>query len=226
MKKLALAMLLALAGISANAFAQDYPANGYIGVFGDAAGTNCCITSTGGATTLHVIAVTGGASSGGFTGAEFRIEVAPAQPGAFLVWTASPSANVVIGNPIDNSDGPNDTSGINMAFSTCQKQLGQAGDHITLGTIVVFGLTGEREIRVKKHNKPSNPAFMAPLLVLCDGPTFTKVPLTKLEGDPWLQGHEPMSFRTPVNAPGCSGATCGFVGVEQSTWSGMKGLYR
>lgn len=208
------------------AFAQNYPSNGLIGVFGDAAGTNCCITTGAGASTLHVIAITGGASSTGLTGAEFRIEVSPPQPGAFFMWTAAPAANVSLGNPIDNSSAAGDVTGANLAFSVCQRQAGMAGDHVNLGTILAFGLTGTCELRTMRHNRPSNPNFMCPLLVLCDAPVYTTAPMTLKEGDPYLLGQEPIAFRSFVNSAGCAGTTCGFVSVESSTWTSLKGLFR
>jgi hypothetical protein len=143
-----------------------------------------------------------------------------------LVWTASPSANVALGNPIDNSSGAGDTSGANLAFSTCQRQAGLAGDHINLGTILAFGLTGTCELRTMMHNRPSNPNFKCPLLVLCDAPVYTTAPLTLKEGDPNLFGQEPIGFRSFVNAASCTGTSCGFVSVESSTWSSLKGLFR
>jgi hypothetical protein len=204
-----------------------YPQNGTIGVYADAPGTTCCLNvPTGSAVTLHVIATTGGASSAGITGAEFRIELSPTQPGAVLAWTASAAANVVLGNPIDNSSAAGDLSGLNIAFGTCQKQAGMAGDHILLGTILAFNITGERALLVKKHNRPSNPNLQAPLFTLCDKPVFTAVPLTLLEGDPILLGQEATAFRSPVNSASCSGGTCGTVGTEGRTWSALKGLYR
>jgi hypothetical protein len=226
MKRIALLAAAMVASSSASAFAVSYPQDGIIGVFGDAAGTNCCITlPPAGASTLHVIAITGGASSSGFTGAEFRIEVSPPAPGAFFGWQSNPAANVTLGTPIDNSSALNDNSGMNIAFPSCQKQLGMAGDHVSLGTITVFGLSGEHQLYIKQHNRPSNPNNRAPLLVLCDAPEFTAVALTLKDGDPALFGQEAYVFRTSIDSPSCSG-TCGFVSVAEKTWSGMKGLYR
>lgn len=219
--------LLAWAVAPARAESPQYPADGYIAVFGDAAGTDCCVDLPPGiATTLHVIAVTGGQSASGLTGAEFRIEVWPPDLGALLAFTPSPNANVTLGNPIDNSSAPGDGSGLNLAFPTCQKQAGAAGDHIELGTLLAYNVTGEHELRVKKHNHPSSPAMTAPLLVLCDAPVYTLVPLTLLDGDAALVGQEPMSFRTLVNSASCSGASCGAVSVQDRSWSAMKDLYR
>jgi len=216
-----------LAGSSLTAFASppNYPKNGIIGVFGDAAGTNCCITTGAGSQTLYVIAVTDGGTSQGITGAEFRIEMSPPAPGAVLIWTPSSSANISLGNPIDNSASLPDNSGCNVSFATCQKQAGLAGDHITLGTILVFNVTGEHAMLVKRHNRPTNPNLMSALATICDAPNFTAVPLTLLEGDPWLQGTEAIVFRTPINSATCAG-TCGVVAVESQTWTTVKDMYR
>lgn len=222
----ALALAACLHG-SAEATGIAYPQNGTIGVYSDAAGTSCCLNiPIGSTTTLHVIATTGGASSGGITGAEFRIELSPQLAGAVLVWTPSAAATVVLGNPIDNNSAAGDVSGLNIAFSTCQKQAGLAGDRILLGTILAFNVTGERALLVKKHNRPSNPNLKAPLFTLCDAPVFTAQPLTLLEGDPNLWGQEATAFRSPVNSASCSGGTCGTVATEGRTWSSLKGLYR
>lgn len=229
MFRLTTAGVLGLAACLATpALAQSqYPNNGYIGVFGDPAGTNCCVTMPpNAATTLHVLAVTGGESSGGITGAEFRVEISPPAPGAFLIWTSSPNSNLTIGNPIDNSSSTPDNSGVNIAFPSCQKQAGAAGDHIALGTITAFGVTGEHELLVKMHNNPSNPNMRAPLVVLCDAPNYTSVALTLLDGDPKLGGLSPVSFRTPINSASCSGASCGAVAVQERSWSTLKALYR
>jgi hypothetical protein len=229
MKKIVLLAACALPACFSNVFATptNYPQNGLIGVYGDAAGTNCCIDiPSGNAATLHVFATTSGASSAGISGAEFRIEVSPPATGAFFIWASNPAANITLGNPIDNTDAAGDLSGVNIAFPTCQKQAGLAGDRIELGTITAIGVTGEHTLFVKKHNHPSNPTLAAALLVLCDAPAFTAVPLTLKDGDPALYGQEPYVFTSPINSATCSGGTCGFVAVKSQTWSGLKDLYR
>lgn len=51
--------------------------DGYIGVFGDAAGTILCMQALPGVpTTSYVVGKTAGETAGGITGAEFRVEVA------------------------------------------------------------------------------------------------------------------------------------------------------
>jgi hypothetical protein len=224
---LLVACALLARGTSASATLTDYPQDGLIGVYGDPAGTNCCIDiPPGNAATLYVYATTSGSSSGGISGAEFRIEVSPPALGAFFIWTSNPTANITLGNPIDNTDAAGDLTGVNIAFPTCQKQAGQAGDRIVLGTITAIAVTGEHTLYVKKHNRPSNPNLSAALLILCNAPDFTAVPLTLEDGDPALNGQEPYVFSSPINRAGCAGATCGFVAVKSQTWSGLKDLYR
>ncbi len=181
MKRIVLLAACGLLVCHASAFATpvNYPQDGLIGVYADPAGTDCCINiPPGNAATLHVFATTSGASSGGISGAEFRIEVSPPVPGAFFIWASNPAANVTLGNPMDNTDAAGDQTGVNIAFPSCQKQAGLAGDRIMLGTITAIGVTGEHALLVKKHNHPSNPNLTAALLILCDAPNFTAVPLT------------------------------------------------
>src|SRR5262245_51541438 len=92
----------------------DLIGNGYIGVFADPAGTqNCIISSPGSPITFYIIAVLGGATGGGMTTAEFRVEV-PSLAGLFL--TAAGAGNVLIGNPLDDASSASDAGGCNIAF--------------------------------------------------------------------------------------------------------------
>jgi hypothetical protein len=197
------------------------PANGYIGVFGDDLGTECCITmNTAGNGRFHIFAVTGGATAAGVTGAEFRVSIEPSEPQATFQW--SPAAgSVANGHPIDNGSG----GGVDLSFQTCQTQTGLAGDKILLGTVHVLKLTGERQVVVRTHSAPANPAFACPTLTLCDAPASTRVCLTLQIGDPALGGEEPSTFTSAVNDPACTGASCGFVAIEPATWSLIKSFY-
>jgi len=213
---------LALALMSATATAE-LPSNGYIGVFGDAAGTDCCVSlNAAGNGKLSVFMVTGGSTSAGITGAEFKISVEPPAPDAVIHWSPAPSSNVSVGNPVDNGDG----GGNLVTFKTCQSQTGLAGDKVRLGSLHVINLTGEHKLVVRKHDAPLNSAFNCPSVLLCDGPVFTQVCLTLKDGDPALGGEEPAAFVSAVNSPGCAGTSCGFVSTEETTWTSVKGLFR
>lgn len=211
--------------LGASALAQTGPSDGYIGVFGDAAGTDCCIDlgATNGTGTLYVIAVTGGGSSEGISGAEFRIAIDPPDPTAFFIWTASAASNVSLGSPIDNGSS---SAGNNIAFPECQTVNGLAGDHIILGTITAVNVMNEHRLVVKRHNAPTNPDLPCPLFTLCDAPAFTAICMTLADGDPKLEGQEPEAFVSLVNSVSCAGASCGFVATEETTWTAVKDLFR
>jgi hypothetical protein len=196
------------------------PSNGFIGVFGDPAGTNCCINmNPSGNGFLYVFAVTGGAASAGITGAEFRVSVEPAVPGANFNW--NPANGVVSsGSPVDNGAG----GGISLSFQSCQTQTGTAGDKVLLGTIHTTGLTGQHQLVVRRHSTP-NPNFACPCVMDCGGPA-SRVCLTLQQGDPELLGQEPAAFTSTINDPSCAGASCGYVAIEASTWTTMKNLFR
>ncbi|UCE01283.1 MAG: hypothetical protein JSW67_08225 [Candidatus Latescibacterota bacterium] len=213
----ALTLCLVLTG---SAIAEP-PSNGYIGVFGDADGTNCCITlNKSGNGKLWVYAVSGGASADGIQGAEFKITVEPPAPAASFNWTPAKGTNVSVGNPIDNGDG----GGALVTFNDCQGGL--VGDKILLGTIQAFNLDGEHRLVVRKHDAPLNATFQCPSVLMCDGPTFTQVCLTYKDGDPALGGEEPIAFVSAVNSADCAGTSCGFVSTEDETWSTVKALFR
>lgn len=214
---LALCLTLATSAIA------DPPSNGYIGVFGDAAGTNCCVTLNAvGNGKLHVFMVTGGASVDGISGAEFKISVEPAAPGATFNWKPSNNISAVTGNPVDNGSG----GGAFVTLKSCEGSTGLAGEKIELGTIQVNGLTGEHQIVVRRSDAPVNANFTCPSVLLCDAPAYTQVCLTLKEGDGALNGEEPAAFVTAINSPDCAGASCGFVATEDKTWTTVKGLFR
>src|SRR5262245_45204443 len=199
--------LLALAG---NVMAAP-PNNGYIGVYGDAAGTICCVTTDpSGNGRMYVFAVTGGSTAAGFTSAEFRIALEPATPGATFTWNVAAGATSV-GDPMDNGAG----GGASVTFPSCQTVTGTAGDKIELGSVMIRGVNGLHQLVVRQHTT-SSPSFACPSMVLCDAPTSTRVCLTLQDGDPALNGEDPVSFRTAMNDPACSGASCGFVAVESA----------
>lgn len=214
---------LALCALVAASATAAPPSNGYIGVFADANGTDCCITlNRSGNGRMHVFAVTGGSSSAGIAGADFKVSIEPPAPQALLNWLPSPEAMVVSGNPIDNGNG----GGGFVVFNTCQTQTGLAGDKVKLGEIQAFNLTGEHRLVVRRSDNTNNGSFACPSVLLCDAPAFTQVCLTLESGDPALGGDEPMGFVSVVGSTTCSGATCGFVAATTETWSTIKDLYR
>lgn len=139
--------------------------DGYVGVFGDAAGTIQCMAAPPFVpTTLYVVAKTSGATANGITGAEFRIEFS--NPiGYYLNYTA-PNGSLALGDPLS-------TTGFNLSFSTCQTPVDGI---VLLGTISVFnaGSGGQSDLIVKRRNPPTNQSYECALLVQCDDPVFTK----------------------------------------------------
>ena len=222
----ALALCMASTSLAAP---QPPPNNGFLGIYGDAAGTQCCVTVapfTSG--NLFLIATTARATSHGVTGGEFRLEISA--PTGYGFSYTSPTGSTALGNPMDDTpSNPSDSKGMNLAFSTCRPAAGtgMAGDRINLGSIMVFNISGQPcDLMIKRKNPPSNPDFKGPLFTLCDAPAFTKVSMTLVEGDPNLYGQEPIASIASLNKPGCSPTGCGFVAVEQKSWGGIKEFYR
>jgi hypothetical protein len=216
------ACLLA-AGMAA---AAPPPSNGYIGIFGDAAGTQCCFSLPAvqnGNEKIYVFYVTGGAAAAGISGAEFKLSFNPPTT-ANLNWASAQGLHVLSGDPIDNGSGGGAYMGANQ--NQCLTQNGLAGDMIPLGEIHVKDLYDEHQIVVGASDTPVNPNFACPAVFLCDGPAYTEVALTLKKGDSALGGQDPVGFVSSVNAASCTGTSCGFVATQPTTWSTVKGLFR
>ena len=176
-------------------FAASAASAASIGLYFDAAGTDCDYTVPGLYTpvNLYVMAVLSGPAAEGLTGAEFRVLN---WPGAwFANITANPAANTVLGNLF---------TGANIAFPACQPGTGGL---VLLYSVSGFATTavGETYLTVAQHFTPSNPQFPCPLLVLCDAPVYTKV---------CVSGGVAI-----LNGRSCQ------IGVEPTSWSHVKGLY-
>lgn len=217
---LAGALVLALAS---TAFAIPYPNNGYVGLYADAAGTQCCITAPAFVPTLaHVIGKLAGATADGITQAEFRLEFSAAT-GYILSWAANPTATVVLGDPVDIDPASHiPPKGLNIAWNVCQPD--PIGPQLSLGTINVINLGsgGACEVRTKQHEAASSPDHHCPLYILCDAPVYTKADMTITEEQ--NGGIEPIAFVSMINS--CPAPNCGPVAVVPSTWSTVKDLYR
>jgi hypothetical protein len=225
MKKSPLALAAGLlVGLVSTGHAQFVPPpNGYVGVYADPAGTQCCITAAAGQTTAYVIAQLGGGTINGITQAEFRIEVSNAT-GYFFNWAADAGASVNLGNPVDTDPSRNDQNvGLNVAWAECRPN--PIGPQWTLGTLTIInlGTGGPTELRIKRHERPSSTIVRAPLFVLCDAPEFTKAPMTEPEPE---GAPERVAFTSYVNDPTCTQDRCVITAVDNATWSGMKELYR
>jgi len=225
MKKLTLIATAALVAGLVSASSAQYPHNGYIGIYADAAGTQCCITAPMYTpTTAYVMSTLADSTANGVTGAEFRIEFSPGTAGYVVQWTADPGVDVAIGSPIDETPlDPADPRGCNLAFNTCRPTT--PGAQITWGTLGFVALSAtpaELTLRVKQKSPPNNQFHKCPLFVLCDAPVFTAVNMTLTQDA--LGGEEPVAFTAYVNRAGCT--ACGPVAVAPVTWSGVKELFR
>lgn len=139
--------------------------NGYVGVFGDAAGTIRCMQAPPGVpVTLYVVAKTEGVSADGISGAEFRIEFV--NPSGYLWNYTAPESSLVLGDPLGSV-------GSNISFPSCRPPVSGT---VSLGTITVFntGSGSPTDIIVKRRNPPSNSDYQCALMVQCDTPVYSK----------------------------------------------------
>jgi len=142
--------------------AQAQTNDGYVGVYEDSLGLQPCaaiVPYHGG--TLYVLGQLAGATAGGITGAEFRIEFSNSA-GWLLNYTAPPGAIIAIGSPIDTQPAVlDDGSGVNLSFASCRQP--SASGIVRLGTISAFNLSGgPSDLVVKRHSRPSNPTTQCP----------------------------------------------------------------
>ena len=175
---LAMALTLAVGSASAQ--------NGSIGVFLDPAGASCSATQIPfNPGTMYVLALLGGESAGGITGAEFRLDGVPA------AWF--PSANARAGattvlSPL--------TGGCNIAF-VCDTGTGGL---VLLYTVNYFvtSLINNVVITANQHTTPSNPNFICSLVTLCDAPAFSarcsRHGEAHINGTPCTVGTEPATW--------------------------------
>jgi hypothetical protein len=181
--------------------------DGSIGVYLDAAGTQCSGPITGtvfGSVWLNLA----GASSAGVTGAEFRID--NSNSNAFHVsFQADPAVTISIGDPL--------VSGCNVAWGTCQTGT---GGRVKIGQLVITELMASDDVTmtVRQHFTPGNPSpeFACPLITQCDVPFYTKICVGATNSDHW---------RAVMNPTGAIAGGCVPVAVEPTTWSTVKSLY-
>ena len=183
---------------------------GTVGVYEPMSGSCCYATPDG--TTLEVRATL--PAQGTFAGAEFRIEVSPPAPGAVLSWQPSSGVDSAVGDPIDNTDSPDDLSGVRLHFAACRSSA--EGD-ILLGTLHIVGLTGEHDLLVKgAHRSNSSELPCAQYESCASCPAITCMPQVDAGAD------DPLVFRARVNGV----CPIGCVAVQPTTWSQVKRIYR
>jgi hypothetical protein len=215
----AAACIAANAAASAPELALPPPPDGTIGVYADSEGTQPCATVDSFAT-LYVIAKVEGASAGGITGTEFRIEVEhPA--GWTFAYSAPPDADVRMGNPMDlDPQKPDDGAGVRIAFAACKEPV---KGKIDLGTIFVTRAGGSPTLLVvKRHAKPSNTQYPCALFTLCDSPVFSKSCVSAVLALSDSCGLHEVSGRSPdaavfvagLNVPGTAQPPCCSAGAS------------
>jgi hypothetical protein len=177
------------------AFAQS------IDLTADAAGTICEGAINAGVTSLYIIARPGGPVADGITGAEFWVNGLPA--GWFSIITPNPANTAALGSPFATAP----PYRANIAFPVCQPP--DANGVVLLYSCVFFpnSAPADAYLTVEVANPPSNPTFVTPILTACDPPEYTAYAAA---------GGQFIMF------PATRHCT---VAVENTTWSGVKGLY-
>ena len=195
--------LAAACCLAAGVYAQEST----IGVYVDAAGTQCTGTTSGGVVMGSIWVDLAGAAAGGFTGAEFRVDNSQRE-NCTVAMTADAGATIVLGDPFN-------LYGTNIVYDTCQ-----TGPRVQLATFMLFENVPSSDIwlTVTQHYQPTNAYYDCPLLTLCDGPVFTKVCVG-------MTDHS-VHWRAVINPSTGNSAACAPVSVSNTSWSQVKGLYR
>ncbi|MFQ5599497.1 MAG: CARDB domain-containing protein [Candidatus Krumholzibacteriia bacterium] len=146
--------------------------NGSIGLFADPDATRSQESFTIGVPrTLYIVARLAGQTAGGMTGAEFRIDGLPA--GWATLVTPNPGAALTLGDPFRPTGS---FWRANIVFPACE----QSGSGLVLLYTVMIVPTSAVEnhvLTVEAGQPPTSPLLDAPLMTLCDPPTFTQVPV-------------------------------------------------
>jgi len=203
MKKTLLVHLAALGCLVGSAFAEETT----IGVYVDAAGTQCTGTTVGGVLVGSVWANLAGAAAGGITGAEFRIDNTHRFDCTVGV-VPDPNAIIYLGDPFN-------LAGTNIVYDSCQ-----TGPRVQLFTFTLVKNTAvtDVELMLTQHFRPSNPSFgVCPMVTLCDAPAYTIVCVGLADSVHW---------RALIDQSVAPTADCAPVGVSATTWTQIKELYR
>jgi len=194
---------------------------GDIGLFFDADATQCHRSIACNSTArLYVYALLQGASAGGVTGLEYKVNIGvngSSDPG-WTFFNEQFAVDIVsIGsafNPQDPTNYFGNPRGVNAAWPTCQtgdsyKVLVETVDIANVGCS-----TSELILHVAVHDRPSNQAFNCPLFTLCDGPVYTK----------YCLGTGSSNGVAYIN-PSVGRGPC-TVSVAVDTWGHVKAMYR
>lgn len=192
------AALLGLLAVLALASTPARAGDGVIGVFFDAAGTNCAGTvPVASLATLHVVLLPQGSTFAGIMGAELRVTAAQNSTFLFQGETVESGA-IQLGAALNG--------GTTIGFSNCHS--GGSVPVLSFQAINLGGNAQDVELRVTAKGSPSNPLLQCPVAVLCDDPQFTAVCVAGARG---------------ILNPS-SQAPCG--GRAMAGWDYVKDMYR
>lgn len=212
MRKILL-MLSCLLLLPALALAQDNCNDCLLGLFDEIGMVNNFGAMGAGTPKDIYVGLRLGAAESGITGIEFSIAGIRQAEDGILVLAVEPvvPTTIVIGTapaPADTTTSSTGTGGLNIAWSSCVT----GSQALVKISLLSFAPVTNKVFRVKRKYPPGNPAFAAPLIVRCDAPNFTKA---KVPGGCYIAGYT----GTPLPA-------CPPVGVDEQTWSNIKGLFR
>jgi len=198
-----LATALALTALPATASAQ------YIGIFMDPSSANCAATV--GAQPwidLYVAFINEGSSE--MIGAQFSIVGAPDTWNAQnVLWVPDTGVTISIGHPLFANAVYENSGGTALAMPPCRS--GAGWERIPLGRLVILGAPTPENVHLQVAGAPLTPREQdCPVGFLCDEPTFSQY---------CVRGGE--AFLNGDNAT----QSCQ-VGVEESTWTAIRVLYR
>jgi len=183
--------------------ASAQAADGSIAAYVDEAGTQCEGNHGGGVMTGSVWANLAGATAGGITGVEFRLD--NSNSSAYIVSFDAEPGTIYIGNLT--------LIGGNIAFAECQ-----TGPRVKLGTLSILEMVPTQDVTltVRQRYEPTHMDYQCVRAVLCDGPVFSSVCVGAPNSDHW---------RAVLNPSDGVSGDCEPVAVETTSWSSVKGLF-
>ena len=193
---LALVVAVAVATIANSARATNEIS---IGIYFDAAGTVCSGTITPAHPGTIYIVAKAAPGSDNPSGAEFRFTGLPAS------WTV-----YAVPNPGMISNGDPFAAGTSVGAGI--QCLPGGTSSFVFYTVLVLATETVNNVRfdLETRHPPTNPAFNCPLVIGCDAPVFSQ--------------HCTHTVPCFVNAS--TPAPCAVVGIESTTWTALRGLYR
>src|SRR5262245_13837613 len=182
-----------------------------IGVFADAAASDCDITISAPAQfTFYVFALLGGDVAGicGLRRADYRLTGVPAD------WFT-----IAVPSPAGSAEGNILVGGGSIDFSGCL-----AGPIVLLHTVVGFATTTALNFQIRPAARidvtDACSPTTRPTLTVCDQDVTR---LCVFQSELFVNAPFPCGHDKPVEAP-VAGGTC-LVAIESQTWGGVKQLY-